>query len=91
MRGIGQPVPFTAPKAPVTLIEFSDYQCPFCAQHVRQTLPQIERDYIATGKVKHVFRDFPITSTHKQTFKAAGAADCAAVQGKCWEMHDRLL
>ncbi len=79
------------PKAPVTLIEFSDYQCPFCARHVRQALPQIERDYIATGKVKYVFRDFPITSIHKQAFKAAEAANCAGAEGKYWEMHDRLF
>jgi len=79
------------PNAPVTVIEFSDYQCPFCARHVRQTLPQIERDYIATGKVKYVFRDFPIPSLHKQAFKAAEAANCAGVEGKYWEMHDRLF
>lgn len=79
------------PTAPLTLIEFSDYQCPFCARHVRETLPQIERDYIATGKVKYVFHDFPITSIHKQAFKAAEAANCAGEQGKYWEMHDRLF
>lgn len=80
-----------SPSAPVTLIEFSDYQCPFCARHVRKTLPQIERDYIATGKVKYVFRDFPLTAIHKQAFKAAEAANCAGMQDKYWEMHDRLF
>ena len=75
----------------MTLIEFSDYQSPFCARHVRQTLPQIEKDYIATGKIKYVFRDFPLTSIHKQAFKAAEAANCAGAQGKYWGMHDRLL
>ena len=77
--------------AKVTLIEFSDYQCPFCARHVRETFPQIERDYIATGKVKYVFRDFPLTAIHKQAFKAAEAANCAGAQDKYWDMHDISL
>lgn len=78
-------------KARVVLVEFSDYQCPFCARFVRETLPQIEKDYIKTGKLKYVFRDFPITSAHKDAFKAALAAGCALDQGKYWEMHDRLF
>ena len=78
-------------KARLVLIEFSDYQCPFCARFVRETLPEIEKDYIKTGKLKYVFRDFPITSAHKDAFKAALAAGCALDQGKFWEMHDRLF
>src|SRR5574341_934775 len=50
--------------AKLTLIEFSDYQCPFCARHFRETLPQIEREYINTGKIKYVLREFPIESIH---------------------------
>jgi protein-disulfide isomerase len=80
-----------AATAPLTVIEFSDYQCPFCARHFRETLPQIEREYIATGKVKYVFYDFPLSSIHKQAFKAAEAANCAGEQGKYWEMHDKLF
>ncbi len=84
--------PFKGEKdARLTLIEFSDYQCPFCARHVRDTLPQIERDYIKTGKVKYVFRDFPIETIHPNAFKAHEAANCAGEQGKYWEMHDRLF
>ena len=84
--------PFMGDKnAALTLIDFSDYQCPFCARHVRETLIQIERDYIRTGKVKYVFRDFPIESIHPQAFKAHEAANCAGEQGKYWEMHDRLF
>ncbi len=67
------------------------YECPFCARHARRTLPQIERDHVATGKVTYVLRDFPLTSIHKQAFEAAEAANCAGVQGKYWEMHDRLF
>jgi len=78
-------------KARLVLVEFSDYQCPFCARFVRETLPEIEKDYIKTGKLKYVFRDFPIASAHKDAFKAALAAGCALDQGKFWEMHDRLF
>ncbi|HEX7332839.1 MAG TPA: thioredoxin domain-containing protein [Pyrinomonadaceae bacterium] len=78
-------------KARLVLIEFSDFQCPYCARFVRETLPEIERDYIKTGKLKYVFRDFPIASAHKDAFKAALAAGCALDQGKYWEMHDRLF
>lgn len=77
--------------AKLTLIEFSDYQCPFCARHFRETLPQIEKDYINTGKLKYVLREFPIESIHRDAFKAAQAANCAGEQGKYWEMHDRLF
>ena len=75
----------------LTVIEFSDYQCPFCGQHARDTLPQIERDYVKTGKVKYVFGDLPIEEIHPQAVKAAKAAACAAEQGKYWEMHDQLF
>jgi protein-disulfide isomerase len=77
--------------AKLTLIEFSDYQCPFCAGHFRESLPQIERDYIKTGKLKYVVRDFPIASIHKNAFKAAEAARCAGEHGKYWEMHEQLF
>jgi protein-disulfide isomerase len=77
--------------APLTLIEFSDYQCPFCARHVAQTAPEIDREYVQTGKVKHVFRNMPIESLHPHAFKAAEAAECAGDQNKFWPMHDRLF
>lgn len=80
-----------AADARLTLVDFSDYQCPFCARYVRDTLAQLERDYVATGKVKYVFRDFPIESLHKQAFKAHEAANCAGEQGQYWPMHDRLF
>jgi len=77
--------------AVLTLVEFSDYQCPFCGQHARAISPQIRRDYIDTGKLKHVFRNFPLEAIHPNAFKAAEAAHCAGAQGKYWEMHDRLF
>jgi protein-disulfide isomerase len=77
--------------ATLTLVEFTDYECPFCARHVKETFPQLEHDYIATGKIKYVFRNFPLESIHKKAFKAHEAAICAGEQGKFWEMHDRLF
>jgi len=74
-----------------TLIEFSDYQCPFCSRYVRDTLPLIERDYIKTNKIKYVFRDFPLESLHPNALLASEAAACAREQGKYWEMHDWLF
>lgn len=77
--------------APLTLIEFSDFQCPFCARHTRETFEQIQKTYVDTGKVRYVFRHFPIESLHKRAFAGAYAAECAARQGKFWEIHTRLF
>lgn len=77
--------------ATLTLIEFTDYECGFCARHVKETIPQLERDYIATGKLKYVFRNFPLESIHKQAFRAHEAAICSGEQGRFWEMHNRLF
>jgi protein-disulfide isomerase len=79
------------PQAKVVLIEFSDYHCQFCARHSGETLPQILAEYVKTGKVRYVFRDFPIEQLHPQAFKAHEAAYCAGDQGKYWEMHGRLF
>lgn len=76
--------------APLVLVEFSDYQCPFCERFFRNTLPIIKKDYIDSGKVKYVFKDFPL-SFHKQAQKAAEAAHCAGEAGKYWEMHDMMF
>ncbi len=77
--------------AKLTLIEFSDFQCPFCARFYRETLPLIDRDYIQTGKIRMVYRDFPLDSIHKDAQKSAEAAQCAGEHGKYWEMHDKLF
>jgi protein-disulfide isomerase len=84
--------PYKGPEnARLTLIEFSDYECPFCSRHFRQTMPRIEKDYVGTGKVKYVFLNFPIESIHPKALKAAEAANCSGEQGKYWEMHDLLF
>jgi protein-disulfide isomerase len=77
--------------APLTLIEFSDYQCPYCRRFFETTLPALKAEYIATGKLRYVFRDFPIDRIHPFARKAAEAAHCAGDQGKYWEMHDLLF
>ena len=77
--------------AKVTIVEFSDYQCPFCARYSNEIFPQIDRDYIQTGRVKYVFRDFPIASIHPQAFKAHEAVHCAGEQAKRREMHERVF
>jgi protein-disulfide isomerase len=75
----------------ITIIEFSDFQCPFCAKFHIQTLPKIMEEYIKDGKVKLVFRDFPIQSIHSNALLASAAAECANEQGKFKEMHDKLF
>jgi len=79
-----------ASNAKVAVIEFSDFQCPFCARYDKDTYPQIVKDYIDTGKIKYVWRDYPL-EFHQNAEKAAEAAHCAGEQGKFWEMHDRLF
>src|SRR3989344_2748158 len=82
--------------APVTIIEFSDYQCPFCSRFWSDTLPQIKYQYIDTGKVKFVYRDFPLTSIHPIAQPAAEAAECVrdAAKGSdeaYFKMHDKIF
>ena len=76
--------------APVVVIEFSDFQCPFCRSFWRDTLPRIKSEYIDTGKVRFVYRDFPL-DFHPGAMPAAQAAECAEEQGKFWEMHDKIF
>lgn len=83
----GEPI-FGPSVAPVTIVEFSDFQCPFC-QRVQSTLKALLKEY--PDSVRLVYRDFPIPQLHKDAKKAAEAARCAAEQGKFWEYHDLLF
>jgi protein-disulfide isomerase len=77
--------------AKVVLLEFSDYECPYCAQYSRETFGKVDEEYIRTGKVLYALRDFPLESIHARAVRAAEAARCAGEQGQYWEMHDRLF
>jgi len=76
--------------AKVTVVEFSDYQCPFCQRYFQQTFGQVESEYVDTGKVRYVMRDLPL-SFHVNAQTAAEAARCAGEQGKYKEYHDKLF
>jgi len=75
--------------APVTIVSFEDFQCPYCGRAFEQTFPLIKKDYIDSGKVKYVYRDYPLPF-HPNAAPAAEASECAHEQGKYWEYHDKL-
>jgi len=77
--------------AVVTLIEFSDYECPFCIRHFQQTMPQLSENYIKTGKIRYAFRDFPVDQLHPEAIRAHEAAHCASEQNKFWDLHTKLF
>ncbi len=80
--------------AKVTIIEFTDYQCPFCGKHFTDTYPQIKKDYIDTGKTRYVLMNFPLNSIHPNAEKAAESALCVKEQkgdSGYWKMHDKLF
>lgn len=79
-----------AAQAPVTVYEMSDFQCPYCRRFALETFPLLDSLYIAPGKVRWVFINFPLTSLHPNAVPAAGIAVCAAKQGAFWAMHDLL-
>jgi len=99
---VRSPVPTTAkvsikgseslgsPDAPVTVVEFSDYQCPHCRKFAQKIFPKLKEQLVDTGKVRWVARDLPLPF-HKNARKAAQAAHCAGEQGKYWEMRDALF
>jgi protein-disulfide isomerase len=76
--------------APVVVYEMADFQCPACRGFVISIFPTLEREYIATGKVRWVFINFPLTQVHPNAVAAAEVAMCAARQGRFWETHDLL-
>lgn len=77
-------------EAKVIMVELTDYECPYCKRYVDEALVQIDKEYIATGKIKYILRDLPL-SFHQFSQVTAEAARCAGDQGKYWEMHDKLF
>jgi len=77
--------------APITIVEFGDYQCPACGQFALSVKPQVELSYVDQGRAKFVFYDFPLVSIHPNAFIGARAARCAGDQDRYWEYHDQLF
>ena len=77
------------PAAPVTIVEFSDFQCSFCRKFWADTLPKLKETYIKKGQARFIYRHFAILGKH--SVEAAKEAECAGVQGKFWEYHDKLF
>lgn len=77
--------------APVTLIEFSDYQCPYCRRHATTVMPTLIKKYVDTGKLRFVMREYPMRMIHRRALPASEAALCAGDQGRYWAMHDSLF
>ena len=76
--------------APLVLVEYSDYQCPFCQRYHNDSFAQIKANFIDTGKVRYISRDFPL-SFHENARRGATAARCAAEQGKFWELRHTMI
>lgn len=74
----------------VVMIEYSEMQCPFCQRFEADVWPQLKQEFVDTGKVQAFFRHFPLESIHPKALPAATALECASVQGRFWEMKDRL-
>jgi len=80
-----------SPTAQVVVIEYSDFECPFCRRFASETLAPIKDSYVTPGKVRLVFKHFPLESIHQSALMAAEAAECAHRQGRFWDMHDALI
>lgn len=87
---MARPVTRGNPDAPFTIIEFADFQCPYCGEFFQQVEPLIQAEFVATGRAKFVYYDFPLTSIHPNAFLAARAGHCAEDQQKFWAYHDIL-
>lgn len=77
--------------APVTLVEFLDFQCGFCARQLAEMMPRLEAEYIETGLVRYVELDYPLTKIHPRSMAAARAGHCARDQDRYWGLRDRML
>jgi protein-disulfide isomerase len=78
------------PRARTVVIEFTDFQCPFCGRHARETFPAIQKEFVDTGKIRWAVRQFPL-DIHPAAYDAAKAASCAGEQQRYWPMHERLF
>lgn len=79
------------PEAPVTIVEFGDFQCPGCGAFARRVKPLVDRQIVQPGRASFVFYDFPLVQMHGNAFLAARAARCAGEQDRFWDYHDLLF
>ncbi|MEM8860643.1 MAG: DsbA family protein, partial [Chloroflexota bacterium] len=79
------------PNAPIKIVEFTDYQCPFCGRHSAETMPRIIQELVDTGRVYYILKDFPLDSIHPDARQGSVAARCAGEQDLYWEMHDAIF
>ncbi len=91
LTAIFTPNSIGSPNAPVVIVEYTDFECPFCSRYFSETYPQIKENYIDTGLVRYVFKDLPLTSLHPRAGAAAFAARCAGDQEAFTGMHDMLF
>jgi protein-disulfide isomerase len=80
-----------ASSAKIAIIEYSDFECPFCGRHAQATYREIQQQLVETGTVRYVFRHLPLDQIHPNARKAAEAAECAKRQSRFWEVHDRMF
>lgn len=95
-EGVDVPIESSDPvlgneEAPVTFVEFIDYQCPTCKKSAEETLTKLKEEYVEQGEVRYVVKDFPLVNLHPNAFQAAVAVRAAGEQGKYWEMHDLVF
>lgn len=77
--------------APVLILEFADFECPYCSQFVRDTFPGLYTGFVESGAVQYAALHLPLTKAHPFAFRAAVAVECAGLQGRYWDMRDRLF
>lgn len=80
-----------APDAPLIIVEFSDFQCPYCRKHALETMPSLISEWVDTGRARYLFHDYPIEANHPFARKAAEASRCAAEQGRYWSFRQYLF
>ncbi len=78
-------------KAPIIVVELSDFECPFCGEFEHTVFPEIKKKYVDTGEVLWFFMELPLVQIHPHSYKAAIAAECAKIQDKFWPYHDLLF
>jgi protein-disulfide isomerase len=79
-----------SPNAPLTMVEFTDFQCPFCARFHSQTFPLLRKAHVDAGRLRYIAMDFPLTGIHPDAFRAARASHCGEQQGRYWDVHEAL-